>query len=147
MHRRIDAFFFYTMQTTDWRLGEITGAIIKSFYFVYDALGPGFLESVYRKALQYELQDLGLHVETEIPITVWLKGRKVGRFRADLIVNGSVIVEVKASRIICDEDRAQLQNYLRATNLEIGLLLNFGPKPDIRRLEIENSKKPSLGAE
>jgi len=120
---------------------EITRAIIGAFFRVYNELGFGFLESVYRRALAHELRKIGLRVEVEVPIDVWYDGIQVGLFRADLLVERRVIVEVKASVALVDADRKQLLNYLRATDVEIGLLLHFGPKAVVKRLIFPNASK------
>ncbi len=121
--------------------GELTERIIGSFFKVYDVLGFGFLESVYRRALVYELRKHGLRVECEVVIDVWYESELVGHFKADMIVEGKVIVENKASRLILAEDRKQLMNYLRATNVEVGLLLHFGPRPAFQRIAYTNRGK------
>ncbi len=121
--------------------GETSGQIIGAFYAVYDELGHGFLESVYRKALVYELERRGLAVATEAPVDVWYKGTKVGHYRADAIIDEVVVVEVKAGKASDDADRRQLLNYLRATSLEVGLLLHFGPKPAFHRMIFEDRRK------
>jgi GxxExxY protein len=124
--------------------GELTSAIIAAFYTVYDALGHGFLESVYRNAMLFELADRGMDARKEVAIDVFVKAREVGHFRADILVDHRVIVEVKATRTIDDADRKQLLNYLRATAVEVGLLLHFGPKADFRRFAFENATKRNL---
>ncbi len=111
---------------------EITGKIIKAFYKVNNSLGYGFLEKVYERALIIELKKQGLQVEQQ-------KNIKVGDYYADLIVNNLVIIELKAAESLCEEHEAQLINYLRATNIEIGLLLNFGKKPEFRRKIFSNN--------
>ena len=120
---------------------EITRAISGAFFRVYNELGFGFLESVYRRALAQELRKLGLRHEIEVPIDVWYDGIEVGHFRADLFVERRVIVEIKAATALVDADRKQLLNYLRATDAEIGLLLHFGPKAGVKRLIFPNARK------
>jgi GxxExxY protein len=126
--------------------GEITGRVINAFYATYDCLGTGFLESVYRAGLALELADAGLRLRREVPIDVWMKGHRIGHFRADMIVNDVVILEIKASRAVDDADRRQVMNYLRATDVEVGLLLHFGPKPAFQRFFFENTKKQGSAA-
>src|SRR6185436_8424248 len=109
-----------------------------------DQLGHGFLESVYRRALAIELRSLGLAVVEEAALEVWYRGTKIGRFRADLLVEKRVIVEIKTGRAFSDPDRKQLLNYLRASDIEVGLLLLFGPTPVFKRLVFENSRKRAL---
>jgi GxxExxY protein len=107
--------------------GRITGEIIGVFFNVYNALGFGFLESVYRRAMRDDLRARGLDVKDESPISVRYNGREVGHFRLDLLVEDRVAVELKATMLLGPTDKRQLLNYLRATNLEVGLLLHFGP--------------------
>jgi GxxExxY protein len=121
--------------------GEITGKIIGAFYAVYDELGYGFLESVYRTALVIELRDRELDVQVEVPVEVRYKGNVVGRYRADIVAGHVIVLELKATRVVDDSGRKQLVNLLAATNLEVGLLLHFGPKPAFERVVYENSRK------
>lgn len=104
-------------------------------------MGSGFLESVYRNALARELTKAGVSYEREVPIDVWYDGVKVGHFKADFLVEGRVILEVKASLAITEADRAHLLNYLRGSRVEVGLLLHFGPKPNVERLLYTNDRK------
>ena len=120
---------------------EITGAIIKAFYAVYNTLGYGFLEKVYENALVHELTKLGFEVRQQMPIQVYYDGQLVGKYFADLMVNGCVIVEIKAAEGLRPEHAAQLLNYLKATETEVGLLLNFGPKPEFARRIFTNDRK------
>ncbi|MFC1640064.1 GxxExxY protein [Gemmatimonadota bacterium] len=120
---------------------DLTEKIIGAFYAVYRELGYGFLESVYEAALFHILHDIGLNVERQAPIDVWFRRRRVGVFRADLVVGTSVIVELKAVRELGPSHEAQLLNALRATNIEVGLLLNFGMKPRFQRMVFANSRK------
>ncbi len=125
----------------NYKHSELTEQIIGAVYDVYNEMGFGFLESVYRNALHLALLEKGLAVEPEFPITVFFRGKNVGNFQADLLVNKSVLVELKTSETILPIHEAQVLNYLRATSLELGLLLNFGPKPQVRRLVLENRRK------
>lgn len=115
-----------------YKYKELTRKIIKGYYEVYNQLGPGFLESVYENALEIALCDLGLIVERQFPIEVYFRERKVGEFKADLIVEGKVIVELKAVSTLLSTHKAQLINYLKATEIEIGLLMNFGEEPEFK---------------
>jgi len=126
--------------------GRLTREIIGAFYEVYNVLGYGFLESVYAQALFLELTRRGLHVQREVMIDVYYKGDRVGKFRADMLVAYSVVVENKASVALAKSDRDQLLNYLRCSCLEVGLLLHFGPRPAFRRVVAENQKSadPSI---
>ena len=107
---------------------ELTETIIGVFYEVYNELGHGFLESVYEKAFEYALTSKGLEVLRQIDVPVWFRGQKVGAFVADVLVNKSVLLELKATRTLDSAHEAQLLNYLRATEIEVGLLFNFGIK-------------------
>ncbi len=120
---------------------EITDKILKSFYEVYNELGDGFLESVYENALYVVLSGHGLSVERQKDISVFFRNDIVGVFKADLIVNEKVIIELKAVRSIDPAHEAQLINYLKATNLEVGLLLNFGRIPEFKRFVFDNKRK------
>jgi len=112
---------------------EITDIILRSFYETYNELGDGFLESVYENALYIVLTGHGLCVERQKDISVFFRGKVIGDFKVDLIVNEKVIVELKAVRTLNPAHEAQLINYLKATNIEVGLLLNFGKKPEFKR--------------
>ncbi len=120
---------------------EITDVILKSFYEVYNELGDGFLESVYENALYIVLKGHVLSVERQRNISVFFRGNVIGDFKADLIVEGSVIIELKAVRALDPAHEAQLINYLKATNTEVGLLLNFGRKPEFKRFIFNNKRK------
>lgn len=124
---------------------EITEKIIKAFYNVYHALGYGFLEKVYENAMAIELTKLGVAFIQQTPISVYYDGQVVGEYFADLLVEGKVIVELKAISKLADEHEAQLLNYLKATSNEVGLLLNFGPEPQIARKIYDNSRKGAMG--
>ena len=113
-----------------YKHSELTEEIIGGFFAVYNALGYGFLEKVYANALNLELERRGLKALQEFPIIVRYLGQEVGQYYADIIVNDLVIVEVKATKILLQDHEAQLLNYLKATPYEVGLLLNFGPKPE-----------------
>jgi GxxExxY protein len=112
---------------------SVTEQIIAAFYKVDNTLGYGFLEKVYENAMVIALRKLGLKVEQQARIDVFFEGEKVGEYYADLLVNSCVIVELKALEQLCAEHHAQLLNYLKATGIEVGLLLNFGPKPELKR--------------
>ena len=126
---------------------EITAVVINSFHVTYDRLGFGFLESIYRRALVIELRAFGLRVVEEAPIEVWYSGVLLGRFRADLLIENQVIVEIKTGRGLGEADRKQLLNYLRASEVEVGLLLLYGPKPFFQRLVFTNSRKATNGGD
>ena len=128
---------------TDLKHGKITDQIIRVFYEVYNELGYGFLESVYQKSLAIALTSVGLSVCSPVEIPVWFRGTRVGSFEADLLVENCVLLELKATRALVSNHRAQLLNYLRATEIEVGLLLNFGERPEFKRLIFDNPKKKS----
>ena len=108
---------------------NITKNIIKAYYKVYNTLGYGFLEKVYQKALLIELREMGFKCKEEAPIKVYYGASQVGDYRADIIVEDCVIIENKATEGLAEENEYQLINYLKATDIEVGLLLNFGKKP------------------
>lgn len=118
---------------------ELTEQIIQVFFKVYNTLGYGFLEKVYENAMFHELTVMGLEVKRQHPIIVFYDGIEVGSYYADLIVEGLIILELKAAESICDEHEYQLVNYLKATDVEVGLLLNFGRKPQLKRKVFSNS--------
>ena len=118
---------------TDLKHYALTQRIIAVFYDVYNELGHGFLESVYHKSLYLALMETGLTVHSAVDIPVWFRGHQVGAFEGDLLVEKCVLLELKAVRTLDSSHKAQLLNYLRATEIEIGLLLNFGKKPGFKR--------------
>ena len=120
---------------------ELTSKIIGAYFKVYNTLGYGFLEKVYENALRIELMKLGLKVEQQKNIKIFYDGLDVGEYFADLIVDDIVILELKAAENLCEEHEAQLLNYLKATKIEVGLLLNFGPKAEIIRKAFDNFRK------
>lgn len=120
---------------------DITEKIIEAFYKVYNTLGYGFLEKVYENAMRIELTRMNLKVENQKNIKVHYSGYQVGDYFADLVVNDVVIIELKAADSLCEEHEAQLINYLKATNIEVGLLLNFGKKPEFKRKVFGNENK------
>ena len=113
--------------------GELTERVIGVFFDVYNTLGHGFLESVYENALAIALSEAGLQVQSQVPISVSFRGRSVGEFRVDLLVDNCVIIEAKAVNTLTSAHEAQLLNYLKATKIPVGLLLNFGPRPQFKR--------------
>src|SRR5947199_10033961 len=124
---------------------DITDKIIGVFYEVYNELGHGFLESVYERSLEIALNSLGLKVCRQIQIPVWFRGKPVGDFTADMLIENCVLLELKAARSLDSSHQAQLLNYLRATEIEVGLLLNFGLKPEFKRLIFDNPRKAIRG--
>jgi GxxExxY protein len=120
---------------------ELTDIIISCFYRVYNDLGYGFLERVYQNALYFALIDEGLHCEAEKPIKVYHNSRVVGDYRADLLVENKVMLELKANEDLNLANEKQLINYLKATEIEVGLLLNFGKRPQFKRKVFTNDNK------
>ena len=120
---------------------QITENIIKAFYKINNTLGYGFLEKVYENAMVIELRKMGLLVSQQKRIKVYYENEEVGDYYADLFVNNSVIVELKAAKSLCEEHETQLINYLKATDIEVGLLLNFGKKAEFKRKIFSNDKK------
>jgi GxxExxY protein len=123
---------------------ELTERIIRVFYDVYNELGYGFLESVYREAMRLALTQAGLKVGTEVAIDVVFRGVVIGVFRADLIVNGKVLIELKTCDALARQHESQTLHYLRATSIEVALLMNFGPQPRFKRLSLDNERKRSI---
>ncbi|HYN15149.1 MAG TPA: GxxExxY protein [Terriglobales bacterium] len=120
---------------------EITEKLIGIFFNIYNELGHGFLESVYEQAFSISLAERGIFFERQVAVPVWFRGRQIGDFRADLMVERKVIVELKTGRAIDPGWEKQLLNYLRATEVEVGLLFNFGPEPQFRRFVFGNERK------
>ena len=121
---------------------EITSKILQAYFNVYNILGYGFLEKVYENALVKELLEFGLGIEQQKSVKVYYGDEQVGDYFADLVVEKKIIVELKAAERLREEHEAQLLNYLRATTMEVGLLLNFGKKPEFRRKIFTNDRKP-----
>ncbi len=126
--------------------GELTDKIISSFFKVYNILGYGFLEKVYENALVIELKRAGINVLQQQNIKVFYENQVVGDYFADIIAD-HVILEIKAAEGLREENRAQLINYLKATDKEIGLLLNFGKTPEFKRVIFTNDRKERFGSE
>jgi len=120
---------------------DLTQSILKHFYEVYNELGYGFLERVYQNALYHELKANGFQVEAQKKIKVYYKEIEVGDYFADIIVNDLIILELKAQDYLIEANEFQLINYLKSTSCEVGLLLNFGKKPEFIRKVHQNNKK------
>ncbi len=120
---------------------EVTASILKAFFKVYNKLGYGFLEKVYENAMVYELRKMGIECFAQKAVIVYYEEIIAGYYDADLLVSGSVIVELKASTGLIEKDDAQLLNYLKGTEIEVGMLLNFGPKPEFKRKVFSNENK------
>lgn len=120
---------------------NLTDAILKTYFDVYNELGYGFLEKVYQNAMMIELKCRNFNVVAQKPIKVYYKGNIVGDYYSDILVENLIILELKATEVIVEEFEWQLVNYLRSTEMEVGLLLNFGKKPEFRRKVFMNSRK------
>ena len=125
----------------DSKYKTLTAAIISLFYKVYNRLGYGFLEKVYENAMMYEFKKAEIAAVSQSPIKVLYEEEILGEYFADILVDDKVIIEIKAAKSLTPDHKAQLLNYLKATDKEVGLLLNFGPKPEVSRKVFDNSKK------
>jgi GxxExxY protein len=141
-----DLYNLEMIMNENYKCTEITDKIIEAFYTVYNQLGVGFQEKIYENALLIELDKRLLEFEKQKNIRVYYEGQLIGDFYADIVVNKCVIIELKAVESIRPEHEIQLVNYLRATNIEVGLLLNFGSKPQIKRKVFANCRKVNLNA-
>jgi len=129
------------VNASKFKYAELTGQILKVFYDVYNELGHGFLESVYENAMLIALTQAGLRAENQYPLRVCFRGHDIGKFAADILVEDVVFLELKAVRALDLAHEAQLLHYLRASSIEVGLLLNFGLKPQVKRLAYDNTRK------
>jgi len=129
------------MESHSLKHEELTEKIIGIFYDVYNELGYGFLESVYEESLLIALREAGLEIKSQVPVPVWFRRHSVGEFRADVLVENAVMLELKSARSLDAAHEAQLLHYLKSTEVEIGLLLNFGVRPQFRRLLFDNERK------
>jgi len=133
------------MQDKEFKYKELTAKTIEIFYRVYNKLGYGFLEKVYENALMIEFKKEGIPARAQTPIKVYYDdGEIIGEYSADILVDDKVMVEIKATKNLVEENEAQLLNYLRATDIEVGLLLNFGPQPEIKRKAFDNRRKRDI---
>jgi GxxExxY protein len=126
---------------------DLTDQVIKTFYEVYNELGHGFIESVYENSLAIALREKNFEVCQQVAIPVWFRGVQVGDFDADIMVDRTLLLELKAARAIDPAHLAQLLNYLKATEIEVGFLLNFGPKAEFKRLVFDNVRKKQTSQE
>ena len=124
---------------------ELTYKIIGVYFDVYNELGHGFLESVYQRSLGLALESAGLTVRNYVKIPVWFRGQRVGMFEGDMLVEDLVLLELKSARCLDRSHYSQILNYLRATDIEVGILLNFGLKPEYKRLVLDNESKTNRG--
>ena len=120
---------------------DLCHKIIKVFYAVYNELGFGFYEIVYEEALALSLTEAGFTVARQVSTPIWFHGKRIGEYKADLIVNNAVLIELKSAQALDTAHHAQVLNYLRSTDIEVALLLNFGPKASFKRLVFENTRK------
>ena len=125
----------------DYKNKELTEKIIKIFYKVYNTLGYGFLEKVYENAMMIEFRKDDIPAVSQDPIKVNYEEEVIGEYFADILVDRKVIIEIKATKKLIPDHEAQLLNYLKATDAEVGLLLNFGPEPEIKRKVFDNERK------
>ena len=125
----------------DFKYKELTEKIIEIFYRVYNKLGYGFLEKVYEKAMMIEFKKENISAVSQSAIKVLYEGEIVSEYFADILILGKIIVEIKAVKNIAEEHEAQLLNYLKAIDIEVGLLLNYGPKPSFKRKAFDNLRK------
>ncbi|WP_264520218.1 GxxExxY protein [Flavobacterium sp. N1994] len=123
---------------------KISDAVLKAYYDVYNQLGYGFLEKVYQNAMYLELKSLGYTVEAQKQIKVYFKNQLVGEYYADIVIEEKIIIEIKACELLMSVHIAQLMNYLKATEVEVGLLLNFGEEPEFKRIIYTNDRKKNL---
>jgi GxxExxY protein len=128
-----------------YKYEELTEKIIGVFYAVYNELGYGFLESVYERCFVIALNSAGLVPEEQVAVPIFFRGVQVAQFAADLLVNKKILIEIKTCKTLERAHEAQLLNYLRGTEIEVGLLLNFGERPQVRRLIFDNERKKSRG--
>ena len=124
---------------------SLTRSVIGAFYAVYNGLGFGFLEQLYSMALEQELIMQGHRVTREFPVVVKYKSHEIGQHRLDMVIDGCLVIEIKSTRVLSELAPRQLLNYLRCTELEVGLLLHFGPQPRFYRSIYENALKSSTG--
>lgn len=130
------------MITADnFKHSDLTEKVISAFYKVYNVLGYGFLEKVYERALAHEIKKLDLKVSAQQPLEVFYDNEKIGLYFVDLLVEDVLVIELKAADNLAPENEAQLINYLKASKLEVGLLLNFGKKPQFKRKVFTNDRK------
>jgi GxxExxY protein len=124
-----------------YKYAELTEKVIGIFYDIYNELGFGFLESVYEEAMAIAFKEREIQFQRQVAIPVWFHDQRIGSYDADLVVGGVVLLELKACKNLEPSHQAQLLHYLRSTEIEVGLLLNFGPRPQVRRLAFENERK------
>lgn len=129
------------MTTDELLYRELCQSVIGVFYQVFNELGSGFLEAAYRKAMHIALEQSAIACRREVPTSVIFRGHVVGDYRIDLVVNDLIVIECKAVEKIAPVHIAQLINYLRATNYQIGFVFNFGPTPTFKRVVLESRRR------
>lgn len=129
------------MTNRNYLYSETTQIINQAFYTVYNTLGFGFLEKVYERAMLIELKNAGLQCAQQQLVKVYYKGEQIGHYYADIIIENKIIIGLKAVEALCEEHEAQLVNYLRVSKIEVGVLLNFGKKPQHKRRVLTNEYK------
>ncbi len=125
----------------NFKHSDITGKVLKAYFNVYNKIGYGFYEKVYENALTIELKKMNLKCENQKPISVYYDDEIVGSYIADMIIEDKIVVELKAVEGIIEQHEIQLVNYLRATEMQVGLLLNFGTEPQYKRKVLSNEFK------
>ncbi len=125
----------------NYKYSDITSKIIKAYYNVFNKLGYGFLEKVYENSMMIELKEMNLKCEKQVPIKVFYNEKVIGDYYADIVVEDRVIIELKAAESLCEKHEIQLVNYLKATEMEVGLLLNFGKKAEFKRKVLTSEYK------
>jgi GxxExxY protein len=123
---------------------DLSDKIIKVFYDIHNELGYGFSEKVYQKAFGIALRQIGLKIDEQVPLKVYFRGQEIGEYFADMIVNDLILIELKAVRQIVEEHEAQLLNYLKSTEIEVGYVMNFGKSAEFKRKVLDNDRKGSL---
>ncbi len=121
------------MGSDNFKYSDLTSDILRVYYDVYNNLGYGFLEKVYENAMMIELKKQGIPCQRQVPIEVYYDDQSIGHYFADILVDDKIIIELKAAEGLLPEHECQLVNYLKATDIEVGLLLNFGKKPQHKR--------------
>jgi len=125
----------------DFKYVELTEKVIEIYYRVYNKLGYGLLEKIYENAMMIEFKKENISAVSQSAIRVLYEGEIVGEYFADILISDKIIVEIKAAKNVAEEHEAQLLNYLKATDIEVGLLLNYGPKPNFKRKAFDNTRK------
>jgi GxxExxY protein len=123
---------------------DLSDKIIKVFYEIHNELGYGFSEKIYQKAFGIALRQIGLKVDEQVPIKVYFRGQEIGEYFVDMVINDVILLELKAVAHIIEEHEAQLLNYLKSTEVEVGYVMNFGKSAEFKRKVLDNDRKGSL---